>query len=80
MDVDPSAVLGFGINAVRECLLSRDDTMCGVVRNSRTAVPSKSTAFSFPPRHFGQDVSTSSFPIFAFSRVAGEFAPSGGAR
>ena len=67
MDLDPSAVLGFGINAIWECLVSRDDTMCGIVRNGTTAVPSKWVVFRFPHHHFGQMVSNSSFPLFAVS-------------
>ena len=80
MDLDPSAVPGIRINAVWECLVSRDETICGIVWNGRTAVPSEWVAFWFPHHHFGQWVSNSSFPLFAVSLVAGEFAPSGGAR
>ena len=45
MDLDPSAMPGFRINAVWECLVSRDETICGIVRNGRTAVPSELVAF-----------------------------------
>ena len=74
------APLRCGINAVRECFVSRDDTMCDVVWNGRTAVLRKCAVFCFPPRLFWQWVFKRSFPIFVISRVAGEFTPSGGAR
>ena len=40
MDLGPYALLRLGRNAVLECFFCRDESICAVLLNSKTAVPS----------------------------------------
>ena len=72
------AVAVGGGNAEWGCLFSIYGETCEIGWHGKTAVPSYLAAFCFPPRHFGQEVSNSSFPIFAVLRMGVEFTSSRG--